>query len=301
MSYTKLRDTLAEVLGTAYQVPEEDIAELIPEEESAFAEGEFKLKFLELDKNRITTINQKGKDKFEQGYSKAKKEERENFEKEIKEEFGIDDEELIGLDLVKKVAEKSSKNGKANIKDLSEDELKTHPSVIKLLSDKDKTFKEQEAKLKGEYDQKLAAYDREKLVGRVSQKAIALIKALNPVLSEDPVKAQNQLGIALRDIESHDYQEEGDSFIPLKDGKRLENAHGHGVDFNTFIKGIAEKYYDFKQSDPRNTPPADGGGAGGGIANFPKNEAEYAKMITDTSIPVEDRKKIQAEWNKKDA
>lgn len=288
---------MAEVLVTAYNAPEDDIAVIIPEDETAFAEGEFKSKFLELDKERISTINQKGKEKFEQGYSKAKKEERANFENEIKEEFGIDDDDLIGIDLVKKVAEKSSKNGKGNIKDLTEDELKTHPGVIKILTEKDKAFKDQEKKIKDDYDQKLATYDREKLIGRVSKKALAILDGLNPVLSEDPVKATNQKSIMLRDIEGHDYQEEGDSFIPLKDGKRLENGHGHGINFDQFVKEIAEKYYDFKQADPRQTPSPGGGGGGGGPQNMPKTEADYAKMMTDVTIPLADRKKIQEAWN----
>src|SRR5690606_4041483 len=105
MSYTKLRQTLADSLATAYQLPEDDIATILPEKEEDFKEADFKSKFLDLDKDRIQTINQKGKEKFEQGYNKAKKEERINFEKEIREQFNIEDDDLIGIDLVKKVAE----------------------------------------------------------------------------------------------------------------------------------------------------------------------------------------------------
>src|SRR5690606_7277702 len=147
MSYKKLRQTLAAVLGTAYQVPEDDIANILPEDEASFKENDFSTKFLELDKNRIQTIKQTGKDKFEQGYSKAKKEERAAFEKEIREQFNIEDEAVIGIDLVNKVIELNASKSKGDASKLTEDEIKSHPAVIKLLNDKDKAFKAQEKTL----------------------------------------------------------------------------------------------------------------------------------------------------------
>jgi len=297
MSYTALRQQLAEALGTAYQIPEDDIATILPQEEEKFNESEFKTKFLELDRERIATINQKGKEKFEQGYSKAKKEERSGYEQEIKEEFGIDDTNLIGIDLMKKVVELNASKSKADPSKLSEDELKAHPSVIKLLNDKDKTFQTREQELQKEFDTKLTGFQKENRFGKVSKHALSILDGLNPVLSKDPVRAANQRSILLNDLQSNDYQEEGESFIPLdKDGKRLENGHGHGITFEQLVKSKAEKFFDFKQAEDRGTPPPGGGDPGKHLA--PKTEQEYAKVITDNSIPLEERKQIKADWEK---
>lgn len=301
MSYTKLRQTLAEALETAYQVPEEDIATMLPEDETGFDESGFKSKFLELDKTRISTINQKGKDKFEQGYSKAKKEERTKFESEIKEAFSLEDEDSVGIDLINKILEANSTGSKPDVSKLTEEELKKHPGVIRMLSEKDRSFKEQETKIKDEYETKIKGFHREQMITKVSKKALDIFEGMNPVLSDDPKRASNQKNVLLKELSNFDYQESetGDDYIPLKDGKRLENAHGHGTSFESHIKSLAESFFDFKQADPRGTPPGGGDPGGSGKpTGAPKTEAEYTKVMADRSIPLEDRKKIQESWNK---
>ena len=297
MSYTALRQTLVDSLRTTQQIEEDDIATILPLEEEKFNESEFKAKFLELDRERIASINQRGSDKFQQGYNKGKKEERGAFEKEIREEFGIDDNELIGTDLVNKVVELNTAKSKADPSKLSEDELKAHPSVIKLLNDKDKTFQTREQELKAEFETKLTGFQKENRFGKVSKKALSILDTLNPVLSKDPVRAANQRSILLNDLQENEYQEEGDGFIPLdKDGKRLENSHGKGITFEELVKSKSEKYFDFKQAEDRDTPPA--GGDDSGARTSPKTEAEYAKIISDPSIPLEERKQIRENWQK---
>ncbi len=301
MSYTHLKKTLAEVLETAYQVPEEDIAELLPEQEEEFKADAFKNKFLELDKERIQTINQKGKDKFDQGYNKATKEALTGFEQKVKEEFSIEDDDIQGLDLIKKIVESSSKTSKADVSKLTEDELKSHPAVIKILNDKDKTWKEKEQELQEEYDTKISTFQKKERFGKVSKKALQILDSMNPVLSSDPNRAANQKNILIEKLQQFDYQEENDSFTPLKDGKRLENDHGHGIGFEQMVKDTATKYFDFKKADDRDNPPPGGDGGSGGSSRTPKNEAEYAKIMSDRSIPIEERKEIRDAWSKQDS
>lgn len=304
MSYTDLKNKLAEVLETAYQVPKDDIAALLPEKEEEFKADDFKSKFLDLDKDRIQAINQKGKDKFEQGYKKATGEILSNFEKEIKQEFNIDDDDLQGLDLVKKTVELSAKTQKADVSKLTEDELKVHPAVIKILNEKDKNFKEQEKKLKEDFDTKLDAFNKKERFNKVSKKALSILDGMNPILSTDPTRAANQKSILLKELEKYDYQEENDDFTPLVEGKRLENEHGHGINFEQMVKSEASKYFDFKKADDRDTPPPGGdGGSGGGSGGSlnPKTEAEYAKILSDRSISIEDRQKVKEAWQNKQA
>lgn len=298
MSYTLLVQTLAEGLETAFNIPEEDIAAILPEKEEDFKADEFKQKFLELDKERIQAINQKGKDKFDQGYSKAKKEVLSDYENQIRTSFGIDDEELKGVDLVNKVVEINSKKAKGDISKLTEEEIKSLPAVISLLNQKEKSWKEEKETLENDYNTKIKTFQRNEVIGRVSKKGLSILDSMNPILSENPVVKQNQLKRFTDAIAELDYQEEGDSFIPLVDGKRKENAHGHGVSFEQFVKDIATQNFDFNKSEKRDNPnPGGDGGSGGGVPQF-KSEQEYVKFMSNSENSLEDKQKAREEWNK---
>lgn len=301
MSYTNLKNAVAGILATAYQTPADVIAELLPDSEEEFDGSKLEASVLELDKNRIQSSKDHGKKRFDEGYNKAKGETLNAYEEKIREEFGVADEELKGVDLIRKVVETGSSSTTKPPKDLSEDELKTLPAVLKLLSEKEKSFSEREKEIKTEYETKIAQLGKERVFNEVSKKALTILDSMNPVLSTDPVKAQNQKNILLRELQEFEFEEIDGEFIPKKDGKRYENDHGHGVTFETLVKDKAGSYFDFKQADQRDAPPAgQGSGAGGGI-KIPKSESEYAKLMTDTSIPVEERVKIKEAFHAKSA
>lgn len=299
MSYTKLRQQLAEGLKAAYKISEGDIANILPEKEEDFKENEFLTAFLEQDKNRVEAITLKGKDKFAEGFSKAKKEVMQSFENEIRDAFGIEDSELVGIELMNKVVELNSKKFEKDPSKLTDEQLKSHPSVIKMLNEKERLHKENVKQVEDEFNNKLNQFNRERVFNTASKKALAIFEAMNPVLSTDPVRAQNQKNILLERLKGFEYSEDGEEFTILKDGKRYEDAHGHGVSFESLVKDNAKALFDFKQADPRDNP--DPGGSGGGASGKPKNQDEYVKMITDKNIPLEERQKIREEWNKQAA
>ncbi|AVR47253.1 hypothetical protein C7S20_19455 [Christiangramia fulva] len=286
---------MAEGLRTAYQLEEDDIATILPEEEDKFNGEEFNKQFLQFDRDRIQKINQKGKEKFEQGYSKAKKEVLDQLETEARERFGVEDDELRGIDLIDHIVEINSKKSKADPTKLTEEQIKSHPSVIKLLNEKEKSFKTREEELKTEYDTKLNNFQKERTFSAVEKKALAIFDKMNPVLSSDPERAANQKSILINDLKGLDYQEDGDTYIPLQEGKRLEDPHGNGVSFEKLVQSRAARYFDFKKAEERDTPPA--GGGDGGATGFPKTEAEYAKIVNDQNIPLEERLEIKKKWN----
>lgn len=301
MSYTKLRETLAEGLGTAYKIQEDDIANILPENEADFKADDFKTFFLEKDKERVETLGLKGKDKFEQGYSKAKKESLTGFEKEIKEAFNIDEDDLIGIDLVKKVVELNSKKNSSDPSKLTEEQLLKHPSVIALLSKKEQDFTKRETELKTTFEDYKNEFERKETFRDVSKRALAIFNDMNPILSEDANKAENQRKDFVAKLKGYDFQKDGENYIPLKEGKRLEDAHGHGVSFDDFVKNNANLYYDFKKTDDRSNPPGPDSRNNNPSNHKFKTEQDYAKYVTDTSIPKEDRDKAREEWKKQAA
>lgn len=298
MSYEKLRSTLAVVLGTAYKTQEDELNAILPETEEDFDESKFKDGFLQLDKDRITTIKAKGSEKFDQGYNKAKSEVLTAFEKELKEQFSIDEDDLQGIELVSKIVSVAEEKAGKKPSKLTLEEIKKLPEVIQLLTERENAFKTEKKELEDGYNQKIAEFGKKETFNRVSKKALSIMDGLNLVLSEDPTKASNQKNVILNALKDFDYQdnEAKDDFIVLKDGKRHEDEHGHGVVFESLVKNLSLNYYDQRQADDRSTPPGqdDKGHKGKfSVKNLPKTEAEYAKFMTDTSIPIEDRMAVK--------
>src|SRR5690606_34812449 len=137
-----------------------------------------------------------------------------------------------------------------------------------------------------DYESKISQFSRKELFGKVSKKALNYLDEMNPVLSSDPTKAANQKNWLLKELEGLDFQESDDDFIPLKEGNRLEDGHGHGINLKQYVQNTAKTLYDFKQADDRDNPPP--GGDNPTHVGIPKTEAEYAKIMTDRSIPLEE-------------
>ncbi len=283
MSYAILRSSLAGVLATAYNVQEDELQTILPTDETVFDAEAFRTAVLEKDTAKVA----RGKEKFEQGYSKAKAEVLAGFEAELRSKFEIA-EDLRGVDLVAKIAEEQAKSNP------SYENVTTHPDVIKLLNDKESAFKKSLDDLKGEYEEKEKTFQKERVFEKVSTNAFTILDSLKPILSNDAQRANNQKRILLQELKGYDFQENQGVITVLKDGKRLENEHGHGVTFEQLVKEKAEAYFDFQASDKRETPA--GGGSGQEHISIPKNEVEYAKVMSDRSIPIEDRRKIQNEY-----
>ena len=92
---------------------------------------------LDKDKERVKVLtNSKKEEHFQDGYKKAKKEERAKLEEEVKAEFGIESDKT-GIDLIKDVvtAQSKSEGGKAGVTD--EDIMKSKPYQDLLKTKKD--------------------------------------------------------------------------------------------------------------------------------------------------------------------
>ncbi|WP_162816999.1 hypothetical protein [Myroides odoratimimus] len=283
MSYTILRNSLVGVLATTYNMQEEELSKILPVEESAFVADTFKNVVLEKDAAKVSH----GKEKFEQGYSKAKSEVLNGLETELKSKHKVE-EDLKGVELINHIIHKVS-SAEPKIENVS-----THPEVLKLLAEKETSFKKQIEEVKLEYSQKEQQYQKERTFENVSKKALNVLDSLKPVLSTDSNKATNQKNILLNQLKEYDFQDNNGELIVLKDGKRHENQHGHGISFEELVKEKASMFFDFQQAEPRKTP--DGGDPGASGVKLPKNDDEYAALMTDRNISFEDRMKIKEQY-----
>lgn len=242
--------------------------------------------------------------KFDEGYSKAKREIAEAIEEKIRATFKIE-EQLKGDDLLKAV-ENLGKSGGAGKKagELTQDEVEKSPFFIRAVNKAKEEAEARATEKETELNNYKAEVAKTETMRTVWDKASPIIDGLKLNLSEDATKKANQIKILKRELESYGYQldPQTGSISVLKDGKLHKDPNENPVAFDALVKDIALQYFDPVKGERRSsvTPPA-GGGAGDkkGTWNrpMPKSSDEYFKLANDRSIPLEERQALSAAWD----
>jgi hypothetical protein len=189
--------------------------------------------------------------------------------------------------------------------EVTDDVVKKHPVFISTV---DKLKKEKAEEVRKATEQ-LETFKKEvgqkETFSKVSSKAIEIFNSFKPILSKDPVKAKNQMDDFIAKLNGYEYRiQDGDRIVILKDGKPLEDEHGHAKSFDIVVKETADRYFDFLVTDPERSSTNNGKDKDGNPLptkkeiKVPQNEKEYAKMIGDQSIPLEDRLKMKEAYTK---
>lgn len=234
---------------------------------------------LAMDKDRVAKHKGDGKTQFDNGYKKAQAEVSAAWEKRIKEKFGVDSDET-GDELLLAALEKSARPSK-----LDDEKVKTHPLFLKL--EKETSAAIAAAKQEGltALEQFKAEQQREQRLSAVKQEARRLHMARNPVLSADAGKAENQIQAFLRRLDEYDFEPiEGGGYLPMKDGKRLENSQFHPIDLANLVNQLGDELFDFQVQPPKgNAGNANGNGLPGGNLKVPASKAEFEKAYWETA------------------
>jgi hypothetical protein len=282
------KELLIGVLSKTLNIDETGVASLFNEDGSVKDEAEQTI--LNWDADRIKGLKSSStKTAFDDGFKKAQSEVLSKFENDLKAKTGFKSDKK-GIDLVLDYAA-SQKPADA----VTEDVIKKHPLYLSTVENLTKQV--EEAKTEGEtkLNQFKSEINKKESFNVVKQKALEIFHALKPVLSADPIKAKKQEELLLDKFSSFEYEIQGDRIVVLKDGKVLENQQGHAIAFDKLVKDTANDYYDFHKVDNK-TSPGHKNTAGDNKNAFtfeiPKTDEEYAKMVTDKSIPVEQRLEI---------
>lgn len=301
-----LETILLKYLAKQHGITEEQAAELLYQQ-SEDGEGLDKTKLkedalqglLSKDQERVTAL--KGTvDKtavFDEAYAKAKKEVLAKEEKKLAKKYGIEEDNLKLDKLVDSIVNKQVEAAAAD-GELTDDKVKTHPTYLALERSKTEDIESLTTKHEAEVKKIQDGYARTEALTTVKGKVLTYFDDLKPVLSKDGAKAANQRQVFANMFEAYEYQtEEGqDEPLVLKDGKRLEDAHGNPISLKALVQNTAEQYYDFAVQDPKGNAGNGGGagGSGGGIS-VPKNEDEYNTAIFNANSP-EERMAIADAW-----
>ena len=300
-----MKTIITGLLSKAYNFDNGKIAELFKDGETELSEEQqtgILNKILEIDAQRVENIKKSvdKKDAFQDGFKKAKSEVLTDFEKGLKEKFGIESDKT-GLELVEEVVSKKSEGGQGG--DVTEDAIKRS----KVFQDMESNLKKQITTVKTEYETKINeiqdGYKAEQTFSNVSQKALQIFNGLNPILPQNKTVADNQVKFFVNSLKDFKFDVQDERIVVMdKDGKVLEDGHGNSRSFEDIVKETASGLFEFKANNGGSGSGNGGQGQGGSgssyAGNVPKTFEELEKVMSDTSISIEDRSNIMAEYEK---
>ena len=300
-----MKTIITGLLSKAYNFDNGKIAELFKDGETELSEQqqtEILNKILEIDAQRVENIKKSvdKKDAFQDGFKKAKSEVLTDFEKGLKEKFGIESDKT-GLELVEEVVSKKSEGGQGG--DVTEDAIKRS----KVFQDMESNLKKQITTVKTEYETKINeiqdGYKAEQTFSNVSQKALQIFNGLNPILPQNKTVADNQVKFFVNTLKDFKFDVQDERIVVMdKDGKVIEDGHGNSRSFEDIVKETASGLFEFKANNGGSGSGNGGQGPGGSgssyAGNVPKTFEELEKVMSDTSISIEDRSNIMTEYEK---
>lgn len=201
------------------------------------------------NEERVAKYKTKETTAYDNGFKKAQKEILSGVEEKYREAGIIKEDETVD-----NVVEKFE-SLKAIPPKKSTDEIKKHPDYLALEATikKDYVPKTEYEKAIAEFDGKIKATEKEKKYNKVKEIALSKFNPDDYILSSDPKVRQNQINTILEktltqfdDVELPD----DNSVVMIKEGKRLEDAHGNLIQFDNVIQNIAGSLYDKKAQPP---------------------------------------------------
>lgn len=258
-------DKLAEVL---FKKSDEKEGEYTDE----LAEGAL-AKILQMDADRVAKLKPDTKEIFNNGFKKAEKEIAEQWESDLRKQFGVDAEsKLQGSALVTAIKAAIAEQGK---KGMEPDKVKLTKEYLDLETSMQDALK----KLKDEHATEIAKLDsthkKERSWAGVEKRIREEFMSLNPVLPKDVARANAQIDMFLRQFNELEYQEDAEGgYIPMRDGKRVEDGHGYAVKLSDLVKGRAEAMFEFLEQPPAGNA-GNQNGTGKTVSIKFKDEREY--------------------------
>jgi hypothetical protein len=307
MDYEKI---LRALLSKAFKLDQGQIDELLAKETDgtdgkkvAVTADELENKILTADKTRIATITKpKDGQTFQDGYKKAKAEVLTDFEKSVREKYGLDTE-VTGIELIDALVDEKSKG--AAKKEITDDDVKKHPVYQNMEKQMKKSVADTKTEYEGKLTQKDNEFNRTKTLSQVQNLAWESVVKLNPILSKNAAVAQTAKNNFLKSLEGYDYEIQESGPVIMKDGKVVDDGHGNSLAFSDLVKSTAQNHFEFSNNnggvnggnDNNQHKGADNIGAYPAGINKPGTMADYAKIVNDETIPLADRQTVAKVWD----
>lgn len=224
-------------------------------------------------------------------YKRGIREGLETLEKELKAEFGIEST-ATRAELVKEiVAAKSNPT-------ITEDAVKIHPLYLQI----ERKGKAEVEAVRTEMQGKIAEIEngqkRRTTIATVQEKALAKLAILRPILEANQTVAANRQKMYAQQFEQYDYElDDKGNILVMKEGKRVENDHGHPILFDDLAATTAAQFFEFHKTDPKGSPANKGVVTGEKTVTVGKfaDRAEYEAAYRAEKDPVK-RGEIITQW-----
>lgn len=287
-----MKDVFLGFLGKTLNVPADQLADLVFEKSDDgtltdnITESALQT-LLQLDAERVQRMKPNTKEYFDNGYKKAQSEVSTQWERRLREKFGVDpDGQMQGDALTDAIKAALSDNS------VKPEKIKTHPEYLTLEAQMRKQADELKAQYEAQLESQKSAFAREQTWGQASSAIRQTIKGLKPVLPSDAGKAEKMLDLFLNThFREFEYQPDGNGgWVVMKEGNRLENAHGHIKPLADLVRETAESYFDFHAQQPAGNAGNAGNTGGGAVSITFKDEADY---YNQRSAAIRDPQKLK--------
>lgn len=232
------------------------------------------------------------KELADQGYKRAQREIMSEFEKQLKQQYGIDST-AKGMELVAEIVAQAREGA------LSEEAVKAHPAYMALQASLD----EEKDKLSGEYREKLssleATYSKKEMQKLIRAKAMELLNELKPSLPTDTGVADRRMQEFLYKMESLSLVEAEDGSYIVKDaeGKTLTDERGAPKTLAQVVAETASLYWNLEQQPRKGNAANNNTATGKNTAlTIPRSEEEFNRAIFNAATP-EQRMQILDAYN----
>lgn len=298
-----MKTILTGLLSKAYKLDEGKIAEILKDGEENANENEILKAILEVDTERVASLkkqNADNKESFQQGYAKAKKEERQLLEQEIKDQFEVESDKM-GIDLITEIVENLTASGSKK-GELTDDDVKKHPLYLTA----EKNFKKQLTEAKSDYETKISDLQtkvaKENTFAVIKENASAILEGLNPIIPKSAKVSATIRNQFLNELKGYEYEKQADgSWLVTKEGKIVEDSHGHSKNFEDIVKEISESYFEFAEnnggSNAGNEGSSSAGGSGSATVPKFKSQADADAYALNEAVPLEQRIKALEDWS----
>lgn len=265
-------------------------------------EAGFVADIMELRKKEVVKRATEESDLIDQGYKKAERKIMDKLESELKSKFGVDDSDLKGMELVELIVSNAGKGTGAG-KDMTEDQIKAHPLVVKMSTEHAKELKRKDDEHKAAMESQKSEIERVRIIERVKKTALERLESQKPILSSDTSKAAKQKANALRDlVEGFEFKEENGKIVVFKDGQPHKNTLGHLVEFEELQDEVFGSIFDFEVAESRDIPEGEDKNRQKSKKpgyKMPETADEYTEFITSEKYTDEQKIEVRDNWDKK--
>lgn len=234
----------------------------------------------EADQQRIRKLKEDSNSQYKRGL----KEGASKIESELRNKYQVESE-LIGVELIEHVLQSEVEK----VKGAGPEDITKHPEYLKVLTEKNTALKQKDKEWQDKFETRESEIKKQSVMLKLKDSALVELQSLNPVLPEDPAKAQRWKEKYIEELYKGDYAEVEGKFILMEGGKPKLDEHGYQIEFKNHVKKVAADYFDFKAADDRSS--SGNKDSDGKPFSAPKNNDEYTERMREAKTP-EERAKI---------